>query len=84
MKGQRTMFFITHRFGHITKYADIILYMKDGAIVEQGSHAELLAAGGEYASLYNVQAKAFAPPSDGGTEGAVTDPDPEELELLSD
>lgn len=35
--------------------------MKNGTIVEQGSHADLLAAGGEYASLYNMQAKAFAP-----------------------
>lgn len=45
--------------------------MKNGTIVEKGSHEELLEAGGEYASLYNVQAKAFAPPSmsgDGDTE----------------
>lgn len=46
--------------------------MKNGTIVEQGSHEELLAADGEYASLYNVQAKAFAPPS---TDGTDTDPD---------
>ncbi|KAF8323957.1 P-loop containing nucleoside triphosphate hydrolase protein [Clavulina sp. PMI_390] len=71
MKGKRTLIFITHRFGHLTKYADLILFMKNGSIVEQGSHQDLLAADGEYASLYNLQAKAFAPPSTSG------DTDPE-------
>lgn len=100
------------RFGHLTKYADLILFMKDGTIVEQGSHQarpfsllnailsrtpsltlspsitpnchhldgtltiaeqELLAADGEYAALYNVQAKAFAPPSTSGD----TEPEPD-------
>ncbi|KAF8307960.1 P-loop containing nucleoside triphosphate hydrolase protein, partial [Clavulina sp. PMI_390] len=58
-RGKRTLIFITHRFGHLTKYADIILYMKEGRIVEQGTHAELVALGGSYAHLYNVQAQAF-------------------------
>lgn len=47
------------RFGHLTKYADLILYMKDGRIEEEGSHEELLKLGGGYAQLYNVQAQAF-------------------------
>jgi ATP-binding cassette subfamily B multidrug efflux pump len=53
MKG-RTSFIIAHRLSTI-RNADIILVMKDGAIVEQGSHKELLDAGGFYASMYNSQ-----------------------------
>ena len=53
MKG-RTSFVIAHRLSTI-KNADIILVMKDGDIIEQGSHAELLAQGGFYADLYNSQ-----------------------------
>ncbi|KAF8324015.1 P-loop containing nucleoside triphosphate hydrolase protein, partial [Clavulina sp. PMI_390] len=58
-RGKRTLIFITHRFGHLTKHADIILYMKEGRIIEKGTHAELVALGGSYAQLYNVQAEAF-------------------------
>ncbi|MDR0347857.1 MAG: ABC transporter ATP-binding protein/permease [Coriobacteriales bacterium] len=50
----RTSFIIAHRLSTI-KNADLILVMADGDIVEQGSHAELLAAGGHYAALYNSQ-----------------------------
>ena len=53
MKG-RTSFVIAHRLSTI-RDADIILVMKDGDIVEQGKHEELLAAGGFYASLYRSQ-----------------------------
>ncbi|KAJ7240576.1 P-loop containing nucleoside triphosphate hydrolase protein [Mycena rebaudengoi] len=55
----KTMIFVTHRFGHLTKHADIILCMKDGQIAESGTHRELMALDGEYAGLYNVQAQAF-------------------------
>ncbi|KIJ59191.1 hypothetical protein HYDPIDRAFT_170928 [Hydnomerulius pinastri MD-312] len=55
----RTMIFVTHRFGHLTRYADLIVCIKDGAVVETGTHADLLAQAGEYAHLYNVQAQAF-------------------------
>ncbi|KAG2135206.1 P-loop containing nucleoside triphosphate hydrolase protein [Suillus bovinus] len=55
----RTMVFVTHRFGHLTKFADLILCMKGGSVVEMGTHAELLSHQGEYAQLYNVQAQAF-------------------------
>lgn len=50
----RTSFIIAHRLSTI-RNADLILVMKDGDIVEQGSHLELLAAGGFYADLYNSQ-----------------------------
>ena len=53
MKG-RTSFVIAHRLSTI-KNADIILVMKDGDIIEQGSHEELLKQGGFYADLYNSQ-----------------------------
>lgn len=53
MKG-RTSFIIAHRLSTI-RDADLILVMKDGDIVEQGKHEELLKAQGFYASLYNSQ-----------------------------
>ena len=53
MKG-RTSFVIAHRLSTI-KNADLILVMKDGDIVEQGTHQQLLAKGGFYADLYNSQ-----------------------------
>ena len=75
----RTMIFVTHRFGHLTKHADLIMCVimllikkqliilllccrcvKDGKIVETGTHPELLGMNGEYAHLYNIQAQAFS------------------------
>lgn len=53
MKG-RTSFVIAHRLSTI-RDADIILVMKDGDIIEQGSHDELIAKNGFYAELYNSQ-----------------------------
>ncbi len=53
MKG-RTSFIVAHRLSTI-RNADEILVMKDGAIIEQGSHEELMAKGGFYQNLYNSQ-----------------------------
>ncbi len=53
MKG-RTSFIVAHRLSTI-KEADVILVMKDGDIIEQGNHEELLKKNGFYASLYNSQ-----------------------------
>ena len=53
MKG-RTSFIVAHRLSTI-RNADEILVMKDGAIIEQGSHEELMAKGGFYHNLYNSQ-----------------------------
>ena len=58
MKG-RTSFVIAHRLSTI-KDSDLILVMRDGTIVEQGSHEQLLALGSFYAELYNSQFAAKA------------------------
>ena len=53
MKG-RTSFIIAHRLSTI-RDADLILVMKDGDIIEQGTHEELLEKKGFYAEIYNSQ-----------------------------
>jgi ATP-binding cassette subfamily B multidrug efflux pump len=58
LRTDRTSFVIAHRLSTI-RDADLILVMEAGRIVEQGTHAELLAAGGAYYTLYNAQ---FAAP----------------------
>ena len=59
LRSQRTSFVIAHRLSTI-RDADLILVMEHGSIVEQGTHHELLAAGGAYYNLYNAQ---FAGPA---------------------
>ena len=53
MQG-RTSFIVAHRLSTI-RSASLILVMRDGKIIEQGSHEELLAKGGFYSQLYNSQ-----------------------------
>ncbi len=53
MEG-RTSFVIAHRLSTI-RNADLILVMKDGNIIEQGNHQELMSQNGFYADLYNSQ-----------------------------
>ena len=59
LRTDRTSFVIAHRLSTI-RDADLILVMEDGAIVEQGTHDALLAAGGAYARLYQSQFAAAA------------------------
>jgi ATP-binding cassette subfamily B protein len=59
LRSQRTSFVIAHRLSTI-RDADVILVMDAGRIVEQGTHAELLARGGAYFDLYQAQFAAAA------------------------
>lgn len=54
----RTVLFITHRLGNL-RHADHILVLHNGALVEQGPHAELMAIGGRYATLFRQQEAAL-------------------------
>jgi ATP-binding cassette subfamily B protein len=64
MRG-RTSFVIAHRLSTI-KNADLILVMKDGDIVEQGTHDALIAQGGFYADLYQSQFESAGSPISNG------------------
>ena len=70
LRTDRTSFVIAHRLSTI-RDADLILVMEDGAIVEQGTHASLLAADGAYARLYRSQ---FAGAEDGEAANADVPP----------
>ncbi len=69
LRRERTSFVIAHRLSTI-RDADLILVMEDGRIVEQGSHAELLAAGGAFAALYAAQFSGAAAEEDDVPAGA--------------
>ena len=73
LRHDRTSFVIAHRLSTI-RDADVILVMRDGAIVEQGSHEELLARGGAYAELYAAQFSGAAVDVDTGEAPAADIP----------
>ena len=54
----KTTFFITHRLATV-RFADRILVLNNGKLIEEGSHAELMAAQNEYARMYELQKKAY-------------------------
>ncbi|MEC3979943.1 ABC transporter ATP-binding protein [Amycolatopsis sp. H20-H5] len=60
--GRRTTILVTHRLANIRR-ADRILVLDKGRLVEQGTHGELIAAGGVYHELYEIQASAYRTPS---------------------
>ena len=51
----KTSIFISHRLSS-TRFVDRILFMKDGKIIEEGSHEDLIKLNGEYAYMFDVQA----------------------------
>ncbi|KAI0329169.1 P-loop containing nucleoside triphosphate hydrolase protein [Cubamyces sp. BRFM 1775] len=59
LRGNKTMLFSSHRFGNLTRHADLILYMNESVIVEAGTHEQLLKQDGGYANIWNLQAQAF-------------------------
>ncbi|KIM85375.1 hypothetical protein PILCRDRAFT_817381 [Piloderma croceum F 1598] len=59
LRGNKTMIFSSHRFGNLTRHADLILYMNDSAVAEEGTHERLLKQQGEYARIWMLQAQAF-------------------------
>ncbi|KAJ3556012.1 hypothetical protein NP233_g12074 [Leucocoprinus birnbaumii] len=59
-RSGKTIVFVTHRFGKLTRQADLILCMKEGQVIESGTHQELMNnSEGEYKKLYDIQASAF-------------------------
>ena len=67
MTGGRTSLYISHRLAS-TRFCDRIIYLRDGQIKESGTHEQLLASGGEYAELFEVQRKYYREGEDNGTE----------------
>ncbi|KAL4265122.1 Type 1 protein exporter [Pleurotus pulmonarius] len=61
LRGNKTMIFSSHRFGNLTRHADLILYMNDSVVVEEGTHDGLIKKNGEYARIWMLQAQAFLP-----------------------
>ncbi|KAF8060884.1 P-loop containing nucleoside triphosphate hydrolase protein [Lyophyllum atratum] len=61
LRGNKTMIFSSHRFGNLTRHADLILYMNDSVVSEEGTHEGLLEKDGEYAHIWKLQAQAFLP-----------------------
>ena len=65
LTGNRTSVYISHRLAS-TRFCDRVLLIENGGIAEEGTHEELLAAGGRYAYLFDIQSKYYK-------EGAMED-----------
>ncbi|MFJ8957553.1 ABC transporter ATP-binding protein [Streptomyces sp. NPDC102381] len=62
LAAHRTTLYISHRFSTV-RHADRILLLRGGALVEDGTHEELMAQGGDYASMFTLQAAAYLDPA---------------------
>lgn len=69
MTNGRTSVYISHRLAS-TRFCDRIIFLADGNIAEEGSHDELMALGGGYCNLFNVQSKYYR---EGGTDNEIQD-----------
>lgn len=67
MTQERTSVYISHRLSS-TRFCDRILYLEDGVIAEEGSHAELLALHGKYYDLFTIQSHYYKEQPEGGAE----------------
>ena len=63
LRGDKTSIFVSHRLSSATT-ADKIIVLKDGMLIEEGTHAELMRAQGEYYTLFSTQAKRYITPTD--------------------
>jgi ABC-type multidrug transport system fused ATPase/permease subunit len=59
----KTAVFVTHRLSSV-RMADQVLVLKNGRLVEQGNHHDLMALGGEYARMYRLQAERYHQPGE--------------------
>ncbi|TEB32319.1 P-loop containing nucleoside triphosphate hydrolase protein [Coprinellus micaceus] len=59
LRGSKTMIFSSHRFGKLTRHADLIIYIAKGQLMEAGNHVELMKKDGEYAKFWNMQVEDF-------------------------
>lgn len=64
LRGGKTSIFVSHRLSSATT-ADKIIVLKDGQLIEEGNHAELMRMRGEYYTLFSTQAKRYITPIDG-------------------
>jgi hypothetical protein len=80
-QGTATTILITHALANLV-HADRIYVMRDGALVEQGTHAEFVAAGRRYADLYAMQAADYPRHRPAGNGDVMTGPTPAPKELL--
>jgi ABC-type multidrug transport system fused ATPase/permease subunit len=69
---QTTTILISHRFSTV-RHADRICVLENGQVVELGTHDELMAAGGRYRTMFDLQASRFTEAADGGEPGEGTD-----------